>query len=117
LASVSLEIGYAKRLDVKVGDSVEFDMFGVIIPARVTSLREVKWNQFSTNFRVVFSAGVLEDAPKFFVIMTRIDEPSDVAIFQQEIVKAYPNVSVVDMESIMNVLAELMEKIAFVIQF
>lgn len=117
LASVSLEVGYAKRLDVKVGDSLEFDMFGIKIPARVTSLREVKWNQFSTNFRVVFSAGVLEDAPKFFVIMTRIDEPSAVAAFQQEIVKAYPNVSVVDMESIMNVLAELMEKIAFVIQF
>ncbi len=116
-ASVSLEVGYANRMGVKVGDELTFDVFGVTVPARVTSLREVNWNQFSTNFRIVFSAGTLDNAPKFFVLMTKIDEESALIPFQQSIVKNYPNVSVIDVDSVMSVLSEIMSKIAFVIQF
>jgi putative ABC transport system permease protein len=70
-----------------------------------------------TNFRVVFPTGVLEDAPQFHVLVTRVPSPEVSARFQQAIVKKYPNVSVIDLNLILTVLDEVLDKIGFVIRF
>ena len=43
-----------------------------MIPTVVGSLREVNWSRMQTNFRVVFPKGVLEDAPQFNVLITKV---------------------------------------------
>jgi putative ABC transport system permease protein len=114
---VSLEENYAKRIHVDVGDKILFNVQGMLIPTVVGSLREVNWSRMQTNFRVVFPKGVLEDAPKFYVLMTRVPSGKVSAAFQGAAVRAFPNVSLIDLGLVLSVLDELLSKIGFVIRF
>jgi putative ABC transport system permease protein len=114
---VSLEEGYARRINVTVGDQITFNVQGVLIPTEVGSLRSVNWTRMQTNFRVVFPAGVLEDAPQFHVQMTRVPSSEISASFQGAVVRNFPNVSVIDLGLVLKVLDEVLSKIGFVIQF
>lgn len=114
---ISLEEGYANRINVDLGDTILFNVQGMLIPTIVGSFREVNWSRMQTNFRVVFPTGVLEDAPQFHVLMTRVPSSNISARYQTAIVRNFPNVSVIDLELILSVLDELFSKIGFVIKF
>jgi putative ABC transport system permease protein len=116
-ASISLEEGYAKRIGVALGDRLTFDVQGAPLQTVVTSLREVDWNRVQTNFLVVFPQGVLEQAPQFHVMLTRVKDPQVAAKLQSDIVSAYPNISVIDLGLILRTLDEVLGKVAFVIRF
>ena len=114
---VSLEENYARRIHVAVGDTMVFNVQGVLIKTVVGSIREVNWARMQTNFRVVFPTGVLEDAPQFQVLMTRVPSSEASAAYQGAVVRKFPNVSVIDLKLILKVLDELLSKISFVIRF
>ncbi|KGE13042.1 ABC transporter permease [Sphingobacterium deserti] len=116
-AAVSLEEGYAKRIGVKIGDALLLNVQGLLMPAKVSSFRRVDWNRFQTNFRMVFAKGSLEEAPQFYVFMTRTTDESQSALLQRDVVRTFPNVSIVDLHSLIVVLNELLDKIGFVITF
>jgi putative ABC transport system permease protein len=90
---------------------------GSIIPTVVGSLREVDWNRIQTNFLVVFPAGVLEEAPQFHVLLTRIPNKESSARFQRMVVQQFPNVSIIDLGLVLTVLDKLLDKVGFVIRF
>lgn len=114
---ISLEQGYAKRLKVKLKDKIVFNVQGMLIPTVVGSFREVNWGRMQTNFRVVFPTGVLEDAPQFHVLMTRIPSKEASAKYQGAVVRSFPNVSVIDLDLVLELVDELLSKIGFVIRF
>lgn len=114
---ISMEDRYAKRIHVNIGDHIIFNVQGTLIPTVVGSLRQVDWQRVQTNFRVVFPTGVLEEAPQFHVLVTRVPSPEVSAGFQQAVVKKYPNVSVIDLNLILTVLDDVLDKIGFVIRF
>jgi putative ABC transport system permease protein len=114
---VSLDEQYAARINVKVGDEMQFNVQGMIIPTVVGSLRKIDWARTQPNFRLVFPAGVLEDAPQFHVVMTRVPELKTSSAFQAAVVQSMPNVSVIDLEQFIRLLDELIGKISFVIRF
>jgi len=114
---ISMEDRYAKRIHVNLGDHIIFNVQGTLIPTVVGSFRQVDWQRVQTNFRVVFPTGVLEDAPQFHVLVTRVPSPEVSARFQQAVVKKYPNVSIIDLNLILTVLDEVLDKIGFVIRF
>lgn len=114
---VSLDERYAERLKVKVGDKIRFNVQGTLIPTVIGSLRKVNWASAQTNFRVVFPEGVLEDAPQFHVLMTRVPNVAVSARFQGAVVRDFPNVTVIDMGLLLKLLDELLGKISFVIRF
>ena len=116
-ALVSLEMDYASRIRVEVGDELLFNVQGVRIPAIVGSLREVDWNRVQTNFRLIFPKGVIDDAPQFHVLMTRVPNEAASARMQQEVVRQFPNVSIIDLGLILSVLDTILDKIGFVIRF
>src|SRR4051794_12123656 len=92
-AEVSLEQDVAKELRVKIGDVLVWDVQGVEVPARVTSLRDVEWARFEPNFFAVFSPGALENAPKQFVLLTNVSDGVSAVRVQRSVVQRYPNVS------------------------
>lgn len=116
-ASVSLDKGYAENIKVKVGDLLEFNVQGLIVPAKVSSIRQVDWNRFQSNFRVVFASGTIDQAPQFYLMMTKVPTEIESSKFQQKIVNSFPNVSVIDMNAVLKVLQEILDKIGFIIQF
>jgi putative ABC transport system permease protein len=114
---VSVEERFAKRNSIKVGDTMFFNVQGAPVKTFVGSLREVDWNRIQTNFLVVFPAGVLEAAPQFHVVLTRVPGKEASARFQQAVVQQFPNISIIDLGLVLSILDKLLEKIGFVIRF
>jgi putative ABC transport system permease protein len=115
--NVSIEQNYARNNSIKLGDTMLFNVQGAMIPTIVGSMRQVDWNRVQTNFLVVFPAGVLEKAPQFHVIMTRVPSVEASARFQQAMVRQFPNVSIIDLGLILSILDDILDKIGFVIRF
>jgi putative ABC transport system permease protein len=114
---ISLDQGYAMRTGIKLGDEIVFNVQGRPITTYVGSLRDVKFNQVSTNFLVLFPDNVLNNAPKFHVVITKTKNDRQAADMQAEIVREFPNISVLNLGAIVETLEEILGKISFVIQF
>ncbi len=114
---ISIEEGFAERNRLRLGDTLMFNVQGALLPTVVGSLREVDWGGVRTSFLVIFPAGVLEEAPQFHVLLTRVESNQRSADFQRAIVQRFPNISIVDLGLVLKVLDELLEKIGFVIRF
>jgi putative ABC transport system permease protein len=114
---VSIEDGYARRIGVKVGDELKFNVQGAPLKVRIGSTRKVDWNRIQTNFLLIFPAGVLEDAPQFHVLLTQVSSNELSAKYQQAVVRAFPNISMIDLGLVLSVLDEILDKMGFVIRF
>ncbi|MCB0488577.1 MAG: FtsX-like permease family protein [Cyclobacteriaceae bacterium] len=114
---VSISEGMQESLDVKIGDSLVFDVQGVPIPAKISGVRKVEWPKDPPNFIFVFPTGVLEYAPQIWVAATRVDDQQDANRFTQELVTEFPNVSLIDLRLILSTVNELFGKIAMVVRF
>ena len=114
---VSIEDGFARGLKVDIGDELIFNVQGALITTVVGSLRKIEWNRVQTNFLVLFPNGVLEAAPKFHVVMTKVDSKQTSAMFQQAVVTNYPNISIIDLGLILETVNDIIDKVGFVIRF
>ena len=115
---VSLEQEIAREdLNVGIGDSLTFDVQGRLIPAYVSSLREVDWQRIGTNYFVVFPEGVLETAPQMHVLLSRSENSEASAQVQRQVVQDYPNVSAIDLSLVLSTVQDLFGRLAYVIRF
>ncbi len=114
---ISLEDDIAESMGVGIGDQVTFNVQGAIMDTYVGSTRKIDWQRVQTNFLVLFPEGVLERAPKFHVLITRVDSAQVAADYQQAVVQQFPNVSIIDLNLILKTLNDIVSKISFVIRF
>jgi putative ABC transport system permease protein len=114
---VTISEGMEESLNVTVGDSLVFDVQGVLVPVRISGVRSVDWPKDPPNFIFVFPTGVLEQAPQIFVTTTRIDDQQKANAFQRQLVMQFPNVSLIDLRLILNTVNDLFNKLGLVIRF
>jgi putative ABC transport system permease protein len=114
---VSLEKGIAETLKVDIGDRLQFEIQGVPMSTRVTSLREVDWQRVQPNFFVVFPEGVLEQAPQFFAVVGRAAHAQASAALQRASVQKFPNVSIIDLSLVLSTVNNILGRVANAIQF
>lgn len=114
---ISISDNLVRDAGLNVGDDVYFNVQGVILHTRVSSVREVDWSQMQMNFMIVFPEGVLEDAPQFRVITAQTPDAAASAQLQQAMVQEFPNISIIDIRQILTVVEGLLEKISWLINF
>jgi putative ABC transport system permease protein len=114
---ISLEEGIAKELNVKLGDVISWNVQGVEIPTRITSLRKVVWTRFEPNFFVVFAPPVLKGAPNQYVMLAQVKDPAAVTLLQREVVNRFPNVSSIDLTAIKRTVDGIVGKVSLAIRF
>jgi len=114
---ISLEEGIAKELEVKLGDIITWNVQGVEIPTRITSLRKVVWTRFEPNFFVVFAPPVLKDAPKQYVLLAQVKDPNGVSPLQRAVVNRFPNISSIDLTSIKRTVDRIVARVSLAIRF
>ncbi|TMA12819.1 MAG: FtsX-like permease family protein [Deltaproteobacteria bacterium] len=114
---ISLEKGIAESLKVAVGDHLQFELQGVPLLTQVASIREVDWHRVQPNFFVVFPAGVLENAPQFYALVTRTDSSQLSARLQRAIVESFPSVSMIDLTLVLNTLDSILGRVSDAIRF
>lgn len=107
----------AEDLAVEIGDTLTFDVQGVPIETYVSSTRRVDFQRVQPNFFMLFPTGVLEDAPQFYVTVTRVPDREASARVQQAVVQEYPNISAIDVSLILETINQFIDKISFAIQF
>lgn len=110
---VSVERRYADRLGLKINDILKFDIQGIELTGKITSLRAVKWNSFQPNFFILVQPGVLEEAPKIFLGAVPSMPEKQLAILQDQLVEQFPNVSMVDVGRSVKRIFELSEKMTW----
>ena len=99
LPELSIEEGFAKRLGLKIGDKMGFDVMGVPLMGQVTSIRKVRWTSFEPNFMILVQPGVLDDAPKIWVTSASGLKPEKLDLAQAQLIKIHSNISAVDVKS------------------
>jgi putative ABC transport system permease protein len=83
----------------------------------VGSIRKVDWANLQLNFSIVFPEGVLENAPQFNVLTTYAATEQASAGLQQDLVRKFPNLSIIDLRQVFTVVEDLLDKISWIINF
>jgi len=116
-AEVSVEQGIHERARINVGDVMRFDVLGRIVEARVSSIREVQWEDArSGGFMFVFRPGPLDRAPQTWIaILKAPPDPAERGRFQRDLVARFPNVSAIDVREILGSLQQAVGNITLAI--
>lgn len=117
MVPISVSDNFADDAKVKVGDKIIFNVQGVLLNTVIGSIRTVDWSRMQMNFSIVFPKGVLEDAPQFRVLSSNVPDEESSANLQQELVKKYPNVTIIDLRQVLTVIEGLLDKIFWLINF
>ncbi|MCK6692330.1 MAG: FtsX-like permease family protein [Thermoanaerobaculia bacterium] len=114
---ISISDNLQESMKAKIGSKIVFNVQGARLETEVGSIRKVNFNRVQTNFLVVFPTGVLEAAPQFHVVVSRVNSAEQSAAFQSELVRRYPNISAIDLTQILKSVDEVLQKVSFVIRF
>lgn len=114
-AEISIEQGIAKNLGLKLGDELQFDIAGVTVSARITSIRQLDWSSLRVNFFAILPEKILADAPQTWITayqqLPRSNAPVDMAL-----VARFPNITVVDVESSLRQVQTVLDKLSAAIE-
>ncbi|MEJ0003415.1 MAG: FtsX-like permease family protein [Pararobbsia sp.] len=116
-AQISLEQGMAKRLHVKVGDRLRFDVAGQSIDAPVTSIRMLDWGTFRVNFFAVLPPPALTDFPATFITAFRLPPGPAAQNTIDTLVRHYPNLTVIDTGQIIAQMQRILGQVIGAVQF
>jgi len=111
---VSIERQVSDEAGVQVGDLMRFDLSGQILSARVTSIREVAWDDTQNGgFVFVLRPGPAVDRmPQSFVGFLEVsDDPVRVGRFQRDLVAGFPNVSIIDVRDVLASIREIVDHV------
>ncbi len=110
VAEVSLEKDFAEQLGVGLGSTLRFDIQGVPVELRVTSLRTVDWETFNLNFYLVAEPSALAAAPQQRVAAARLDREAQQR-FQNALAARFPNVTLLDVRQILEKVSQVLDRV------
>jgi putative ABC transport system permease protein len=108
---VSLDVDVAKTLGVDVGDSLTVSLLGVEVPAKIASLRTVKWENFGLNYVMVFSPGSLDAAPHNMVATLTVSKDAERRL-AKSIPPAFPSSSLIEVGEVTAQITTLLTQMA-----
>ncbi|WP_295644648.1 FtsX-like permease family protein [uncultured Methylibium sp.] len=117
--AISVEAGLAQTLGVKLGDTMRFDIAGVMQEGRITSLREVDWGSMRVNFFVMFpSARVPDELPASYIAAFRAPPPqAGQPSFDNTLSRAFPNITNVDVSASIAQVQRVLDQVIRAVEF
>ena len=117
--AVSVEEGIAKTLNLKLGDSMTFDVGGIQTVSKITSLRKVDWGSMRANFFVIYTVSSMPDLPVTYLSAFKAPEVNGVGVkgFDNAMVRAFPNVTNVDMSQTINQVQRVLDQVIRAVEF
>jgi putative ABC transport system permease protein len=112
--AVSVEVGIAQTLGLKMGDRLRFDVGGVFSEGRVTSLRKVDWGSMRANFFVIYPVDNLPEVPLSY--MAAFKTP-DVPAFERNLLQQFPNVTSVDLRASLMQVQKVLDQVIRAVEF
>ena len=112
---VSLSADIARSLRVGVGDSVGFNIGGEEFDAPITSLRSIEWDSMLPNFYIMLSPGTAAELPQ--TIISSVHVPPDKRLVLNSFVRAFPGVTVFDLEVILGQVRMVIDRASIAVQY
>ena len=112
---LSLEEDLAKTLNLKLGDQLVFNVAGTPLNLTVTSIRKVEWDTMRPNFFAVTPPGVLDQYPTSYMSSFYLPLSADAPMNQ--LIKTYPNLTVIDVAALMQQVRGIMQKMSSAIEY
>ncbi|MBV2233984.1 MAG: FtsX-like permease family protein [Sterolibacterium sp.] len=110
----SVEQGLARTLELKLGDRLSYDIAGQQLTGRITSLRQLNWDSMRVNFFIIAPPGILENYPASDI--TSFHLPSEQRGFINQLVHAFPNLTVIDVSTLARQLQNTVDQLARAIE-
>lgn len=119
VAEASVEQDLAKTLGLKLGDVMRFDMAGLPVEARVSSLRKLEWGSMRANFFVIINPAAMANAPKSYMTAFHLPGGEGAASGQltNALTRAYPNLTVIDVSGIIRQLQDVLDQVVVAVEF
>ena len=112
--AVSVEVGIAQTLGLKMGDRLQFDIGGVVSEGRITSLRKVDWGSMRANFFVIYPVDNLPNVPLSY--MAAFKTPY-VPSFERNLLQQFPNVTSVDLRASFTQIQKVLDQVIRAVEF
>jgi putative ABC transport system permease protein len=100
-----------------VGDEIVWDVQGVPVRSRISSLRRVDWRRFEPNFFAVFPEGPLDAAPRTYVTLVRVDDPAVRGHVQRKVLESFPNVTAIDLSQVQRSIEQVLDQVTLAVRF
>ena len=119
---LSIEEGIAKTLNLKLGDSLRFDIAGMLREARITSVRRVDWTSMRANFFVMYPVSRLTtdagyEVPTTFIAAFRAPPRVTGQSFDNQLTRNFPNITNVDMGATLNQVQSVLGQVVSAVEF
>ena len=111
----SVEEGLAETLNLKLGDVLRFNIAGQPVEAPITSLRKVEWGSMRVNFFVILNPELMAGMPHTWI--TAFHLPEREAGFVNTLMRDFPNLTVVDVGSIVRQVQAVLEQVIAAVEF
>lgn len=112
---ISVEIGIAKTLGLKLGDRLTYSVGGREFSANITSLRSVEWDSFRANFFVMAAPGLLDSFPATYITslyLPKLQQP-----MLNRLVQQFPNITVIDVDVLMAQVRTIIERVTQAVEY
>ena len=116
---VSVEESVSKTLNLAIGDKLRFDVGGMMVESKVSSIRKVDWGSMRANFYVMFPVAQLAGVPVTYMGAFRAPatDGNNSAAFDNALVKNYPNITNVDMSATLSQIQKVLDQVIRAVEF
>ncbi len=112
---VSIDEKLAEALDLKLGDRIAVSLLGVERSATIASFRRIDWDSFGFNYVLVFSPGMLADAPHNLAATIDLPPGMPTGTLLRRLVGAFPSSSVIETGPILRDARALLDQMSLAI--
>jgi putative ABC transport system permease protein len=127
VGGLSVEEGLAQSMNLKLGDTLKFDLAGQSAEGRITSLRKVDWGSMRVNFFVMFPTAQMKDAPLTYIAAFKAPAASVApataasagmsSSFDNALSREFPNITNIDISASIGQIQTVLNQVVRAVEF
>ncbi|PPR60934.1 MAG: hypothetical protein CFH08_02334, partial [Alphaproteobacteria bacterium MarineAlpha3_Bin7] len=112
---ISLDSNLATGFGVGVGDSIDINILGRELTAKILSLRKIDWGSMRMDFAIIFGPGALEEAPHTYIASLQVEERLEGKV-ESMVAESFKNVSIIRVRDALKSAARIFSTIGTAVQ-
>jgi len=112
---VSFDAEAAEAFDLQIGDTITINVLGRDVQATVANWRRIDWNDLGINFVMVFSPGIISQAPMTYIATAHLEDDQEIPL-ETAIVGELPNVSAIRVKEVLEGVNEILANVGIAVR-
>jgi len=111
---VSVELDYANRLGLELGDELVFRLGQQEMTVTVTSFRTVRWDNMQPNFFFIFSPGTLDSIGSTYLSTLLLQGEQKVLL--NDLLRSYPTIVVLEVDALIEQIQTIIAQVSSAVE-